>query len=242
MRRSDVITGVAVVVASAMCGCASDDPAPPIGVDGPADAERLIRSGVGIRASGCSLVDQLGSGIAVGDARTIVTAAHTVAGARRLAVETSEGRTITADLVAFDPDRDLAVLRTSAPSGASGDVGLELADVTRGDATVVVWDPDAGVSAAEVDVTRRLAITIEDIYVEREVRRSGLEIAGESVVGDSGAGVVDGDGNVIGSVYAAARDRDLVGFAVDRDEVDSVLAAADAAAAEGRELDRGRCI
>ena len=242
MRRAERIAGVAVAVASALCGCVGDDPDPPVGQVGQVDAERLMRSGVGIRASGCSLVDQLGSGIAVGDARTIVTAAHTVAGARRLAVETSEGRTITADLVAFDPDRDLAVLRTSAPSGASGDVGLELADVTLGDATVVVWDPDAGVSAAEVDVTRRLAITIEDIYVEREVRRSGLEIAGEIVVGDSGAGVVDGDGNVIGIVYAASRDRDLVGFAVDRDEVDSVLAAADAAAAGGTEIERGRCI
>lgn len=238
MRRADGAACIAGAVLT-LCACVGDDPDPHAR---PVDAERLVRAGVGVRASGCSLVDQLGSGITVGDSVTVVTAAHTVAGAREISVETFDGRRIATSLLAFDPERDLAVLRATEPIGPGAGVGLGLADVSLGDASVVVWDRDAGVSAAEVEVSRRLAITIEDIYVEERVRRSGLELVGEIVVGDSGAGVVDRDGNVIGIVYAASRDRDLVGFAVDRNEIDAVLAAAESNEADGAEVDPGRCI
>jgi hypothetical protein len=68
-------------------------------------------------------------------------------------------------------------------------------------------------------ITRRLNITIEDIYVEDEVRRSGLELAGDISVGDSGGAIVDSSGDVVGIIYARSRMRPQTAFATDDDEL-----------------------
>ena len=87
-----------------------------------AAAERLARStvqvrGVGRRSGGA------GSGIVWRADGLVVTNAHVVAGARRLAVELTDGRTLAADVVRIDPRHDLAALRVADVDLVAADVG-----------------------------------------------------------------------------------------------------------------------
>lgn len=185
------------------------------------DATELLRSAVGVRAGGCSLVETIGTGAVVADQGTVVTVAHTLAGADTVVVIDADGTEHAATVTSFDPGADLAAL--SVPTLDAPPLALGTDRV--GPARALRWRPDSGIELLEVDITRRLAITIEDIYLEREVRRSGMELAAEIEVGDSGGPVIDDAGRVVGIVYANSRSRPRVGFATDATEIDAVLAA-----------------
>jgi S1-C subfamily serine protease len=170
-------------------------------------------------AVGCSLVDQLGTGVVLQSAGQIVTVAHTISGAAEITVVGADGTEHVATVSAFDKDSDLAVL--DVPTLAAEP--LTIGAVTTGPGNVLVWSRDGGAEARPVDVVKRLRITIEDIYTEETVKRTGLEIAGAIEIGDSGGPIVTGDGDVIGIVYANSRERDGVGFATDTDEIRNLL-------------------
>ena len=146
---------------------------------------------------------------------------------------TGDGAELDARVVAFDPDSDLAVLAVSDLTAPPLDVG----SVQLGDATLVSWSTDSGIKARPIEVARRLAITIDDIYGSHSAQRSGFEIAGEIVVGDSGGPVVSRHGDVIGIVYARSRTRPSTAFATDADEITELL---DAVANEP--VDNGTCV
>ena len=233
MRRigcAALMLGVAVTA----CAVNGTDGAADRSPEAPTSTIDPAASGVGIVAEGCSLVAQLGSGAVVGEPGRIVTVAHTISGASNITVIDANGAEHAARVSGFDKDADLAVLDVPGLDVAA----LQLASsVTIGQASLITWDSDDGVTAAQVQVTRRLAITIEDIYVEDTVRRSGLEIAGDVEVGDSGGAIVDANGDVVGIVYANSRQRDEVGFATDVVEVTRLLADTGPGT-----VDNGRCI
>ncbi|MDX2378261.1 MAG: serine protease [Acidimicrobiia bacterium] len=199
-----------LLLAVAVAACGGDDGAA---------REQLAGAAVGIVAGGCSLVDTVGSGVVVEREGQIATVAHTIRGADEIAVVDADGRNHAATVVAFDADSDLAVLDAPTLRVAP----LPIGDVELGEGSVLVWDRDAGTSAKQVDVVKRLRISIEDIYVENTVERTGLEVEGSIEIGDSGAAVVSEAGEVIGIVYANSRERDGVGFATDSAELRDVL-------------------
>ena len=149
----------------------------------------------------------------------VVTTAHTVGGATSITVVDVAGNEFPASIIAFDKDADLALL--DAPGLAATPLGIGAANID--DASAVVWSPDEGLRRVPVSITKRLSITIEDIYVEEEVRRSGLELAGDISVGDSGGAVVDDTGEVVGIIYAQSRQRPLTAFATDHAELERLL-------------------
>lgn len=190
------------------------------GGDDRPSADELAASAVGVVASGCALTDQVGSGVVLGAPGQVVTVAHTLRGASGVVVVDAGGTEHAATVVGFDKDSDLAVL--AAPTVAAAP--LPVGDVELGAGHLLAWSRDGGAVAREIDVVKRLTITIEDIYIDEIVERTGLEIAGPVGVGDSGGPVVTTDGEVIGIVYAASRERDAIGFATDAAEVRAVLA------------------
>lgn len=209
MRRLLALT---LVSAAALTACSADgiDTAPP----------DVAASTVGVLAGGCGPTLSAGSGVVLGAPGQVVTVAHTVAGATTIIVVDAAGTEWPARLVGIDTTTDLAVLSVddlTAPALVTGDVRL-------GDATAHRWSRDSGVGAQPVEVTKRLAITIDDIYGEESAQRSGLEIAGDITVGDSGGPVVALDGAVMGIVYARSRSRAGTGFATDSNEIERVLA------------------
>lgn len=214
---------VGVAVAACSSGATPEDA-------GPGSA---VGPGVGIVAEGCSLSAQIGSGVIVGADNSVVTVAHTLSGASRIFVIDDGGAEHRATVRAFDKDADLAVLDAPTLDAEA----LSLADVSLGAGATLTWSRDGGVELADIEVTKRLEITIEDIYRQGEFQRSGLEVAGEIRVGDSGGAVLNSDGAVIGIIYARSRAREGVGFATDSSEIAAVVAARG-----GDVVDNGRCV
>ncbi|MEO0495575.1 MAG: serine protease [Actinomycetota bacterium] len=215
------LTGLAAAIVLVATACGADDPL--------ATLDQVV---VGVEAQGCGLEPAFGTGVAIehGGQVVVVTSAHTVAGAGEVSLRRAAGLSIPAEVVAFDPDRDVAVIAADAIRN-----GRPLATPSAGaDATAVVWSPDVGLESFDTSVTQLLRVTIEDIYVEDVVERRAFEFAGAITAGDSGAPILDEAGDVLGIVYARSRERG-VGFAVSTTEIRPVLAAAsDSPVATGR--------
>lgn len=208
-----------------LAGCGSD--APDVAVP------NATMSTVGVLASGCGPTPSAGSGVVLGARGQVVTVAHTVAGATAISIVDAAGVEWPARLTALDVAADLAVLSVDgldAPALRTGEVRL-------GDATAHSWSRTDGLSEQHVEVTQRLSITIDDIYGEVSVKRSGIEISADVEVGDSGGPVVTPEGAVIGIVYARSRTRGSTAFATDSTEVGRVLATM-----TNDVVDAGRCV
>ncbi|MGA7759627.1 MAG: trypsin-like peptidase domain-containing protein [Ilumatobacteraceae bacterium] len=166
---------------------------------GDSDAAALD-STVRVRADGCGPRTRLGIGTIVEES-LIVTAAHVVAGSERLQVVDREGLVTTADVVAFDPDQDLALLRAGMPVGAVAVVRPD--EPSAGDHGIVAVTDDGGDALELVDatITRTVTVRTTDIYGDGVVLRDGFEIDASIEPGDSGA-MVHFPGGVSGVVWA----------------------------------------
>jgi hypothetical protein len=174
-----------LTLGAAMLGCSDDT-----GFDRDAITGATVR----VRADGCGPRTDLGTGTSIGDG-LVVTAAHVVAGADRVALVDGLGEPTAADVVLFDPALDVAALRPIAdPSpavplrtdpGATGDTGI-----------IALVADDGSVELVEVEVVQRVTILTTDIYRDDDVERPGLRVAVGVERGDSGAMVHLPDGGV----------------------------------------------
>ncbi len=221
----------ALLVGGACSSDGTDEPQEQTG--GVASIDDVLVSGVGVLALGCGSAASAGSGVVLGAPGQVVTVAHTVAGATSIRVVDADGTGYEASVVAFDPDADLAVLDVDGFDTPALTVG----DVRLGDGTLIRWSVDEGVTSRQVEITQRLAITIDDIYGSAPAKRSGFEFSGEVVGGDSGGPIISSDGDVLGIVYARSRSRPDTAFATDGDQITAVLADAGADA-----VDNGTCV
>lgn len=213
-----VVIGIAFLFVVGGCGDASEpDPS--------------TAATVGVLASGCSLVADFGTGVAVAP-NLVATSAHTVAGASGVVVIDQSGTERVAEVVGFDPRQDVAILKVPEPGPYS-----TLGQIAEGEAGVLAtWHPERAFESVGVRVTRLLRVTIEDIYVQGSTERLAFEIEADLTRGDSGGPVFTADGGIAGIVYATSRERDGVGFVLRSDEIGAVLDRVD-----GLSVDNGRC-
>lgn len=167
-----------------------------------------------IRADGCGPRIGLGSGSMV-DERLAVTAAHVVAGSDHIELRDAAGGSTNADVVSFDPDLDLAILRTDDPIGSP----IRVRPEATVDEVGIVALPQRDVDPVEIDlvdlrVLRTVNIRTTDIYLDDPVERPGFEIEATIDPGDSGALVVLPGGGV-GVVWARSNEREGRAWAVD---------------------------
>lgn len=166
----------------------------------------------------------------------VVTNAHVVAGAEQVTVTTG-GRRISAEVVAFDPDRDLAVLSARLPASAAP---LRLGPtLSHGDSAVVAGYPGGGpyrVQAARVrgEVTARGY----DIYGTSGVTRELYALRADVHPGNSGGPLLTPDGAVAGVIFARSLDDEDTAYALTLDELRPVLATAASASVP---VGTGRC-
>jgi S1-C subfamily serine protease len=218
------------------------DPFPRI--DGPEARVAPPKAGIArdreVDAAGASVVKVLGtacglgvegSGWVAGDG-LVVTNAHVVAGqddTRVLLRGNEPGLNATA--VAFDPKNDLAVLRVDGLDATA----LPLARNPRsGTSAAVLGFPHNGpydVRAARLGATR--STVTQDAYGRGPVQRLIVSLRGVVRSGNSGGPMVDGDGRVVATIFAATTSGPRGGYGVPNSVVRRVLAGAREAVSTG---------
>jgi S1-C subfamily serine protease len=181
-------------------------------------AARVTRSTVLVEGQACARIQE-GTGFVAGP-NLLVTNAHVVAGENRTHVVTSDGRRLDTTVVAFDPNRDLAVLR--AP-------GLGLPALAEGDGHVddrgaLFGHPGGGpLRQAPVRIAEQIVARGTDITRTNPTEREVFVLAAVTAPGDSGGPIVDPEGRVIGVMFAYDISRDSTAYALTRTELDAVL-------------------
>ncbi len=209
---------------------APDIPDAPVG--SPVDQEVLdaaAPSAVRLQSEACDQL-QSGSGFFVGE-QLIATNAHVVAGARQVQVTAADGVRSAAEVVAFDPSADLALLRTDLDREA-----LRLAPPELGDQGLVLGFPGGGpFDPSPFEIGDILRARGYDIYDTATVDRELLALAAALAPGDSGSAVLRSDGTGVGVAVAVAPDQPQVAYALDSSELRQLLSApTDAAVSTGR--------
>lgn len=181
-------------------------------------AQAISGSIVKVEGEACGRIQE-GTGWVV-EPGLVVTNAHVVAGESTTVLQRPDGSEAEATLVAFDPERDLAVL-------SSPDLGLPALPVGESDIDqrgAVFGHPGGGDLELSPFVTRqRIRATGTDIYGNPGTERDVLVLASSLEPGDSGSPLVDTTGQVVGVAFAIAPDRDGVAYALSTDELNAVL-------------------
>jgi S1-C subfamily serine protease len=154
----------------------------------------------------------------------VVTNAHVVAGVDHPTVDRHGGRSWRADVAAFDPKQDLAVLRVRGLRGHA----LSVAAPQRDAAVVVLGYPE---NRPLTEAAGRLGSTsptlARDAYGRFPVAREVTPMRVDIRPGNSGGPAVDGDGRVRAVVFARRAGSDG-GFGVPVQFVDALVRAAHA--------------
>ncbi len=194
-------------------------------------ANQVVQSTVKVTGQACSRIQE-GSGFFV-DTDLVVTNAHVVAGEDGSEVTLADGQSFDAEVVAFDPERDLAVLRTDGEAPA-----LALRDGETGDTGGVFGHPGGGgLEVSPFRVAEEITAVGRDIYDSGSTSRDVLVLASELAPGDSGSALVDPQGQVVGVAFAVAPDKPGVAYALAISELRDVLAGD-----LSRERDTGGCL
>jgi S1-C subfamily serine protease len=174
-----------------------------------------------VRAASASVVRVLGTACGLGVEGSgwvaapglVVTNAHVVAGETDTTVTPAgSDASLDATAVHYDPTNDLALLRVSGLDDAS----LSFASAVRsGTPGAVLGYPENGpltVTPARVGATG--PVITQDSYGRGPVTRQLTALRGEVRSGNSGGPLVDGDGRVMGTVFAATTQGKAGGYAV----------------------------
>jgi S1-C subfamily serine protease len=142
----------------------------------------------------------------------VVTNAHVIAGETNPQVEV-DGALFPATPVFFDPQLDLALLRTSAPMGRP--LAIDPNDADRGAQGAIVGYPENGpLTVTPASVAARLDATTRNIYDEGVITKEVYEIDGVVEPGNSGSPLVIGTGQVIGVIFSRSTTNSDVGYAL----------------------------
>jgi S1-C subfamily serine protease len=201
-----------------------------------AAATRVTRSTVLVEGQACDQIQE-GTGFAVGP-NLVVTNAHVVAGEDDTRITTSDGRRLSTTPIAFDPNRDLAVLRVPG-------LGLRALELGQGQVDehgALFGHPGGGpLRQAPVRVAEQIVARGTDITRSHPTEREVFVLAAVTAPGDSGGPIVDTDGRVIGVMFAYDISRETTAYALTRTELDAVLAPVVAGSAT-TEVDTGGCL
>ena len=150
------------------------DPGPPPQGALPADVnDRVRQSIVLVEGHACGQIQE-GSGFVYPTPGLVITNAHVVAGEDQTVVEDQDGNTHDAVVVAFDPVRDLAILRVDGLDAPP----LELGSADPGDFGAVYGHPRGGpLRAAPTRVGPRITAAGTDIYRTSPSNRDVLVVA-----------------------------------------------------------------
>jgi len=182
---------------------------------------RVIASTVKVEGQACRKIQE-GSGWVAGP-QLVVTNAHVVAGESDTKVEDADGEEHDAIVVAFDPNRDLAVLRVPSLERTP----LPVTEGAEGTTGAVYGHPGGGpLEVSPAAVSDRVTALGRDIYDANRTRRDVFIMAAQLRPGDSGGAFVNQAGEVVGVAFAIAPDDPNTAYALTDKEVRPMLEAA----------------
>jgi S1-C subfamily serine protease len=157
-----------------------------------------------------------GSGFVYAPGR-MLTNAHVVAGTDRVMVETSP-RPIVAQVVLYDPSRDVAVL--NVPGLKASPLPFATTTAQTGDNAIILGYPeDRSFTPVAARIRDEEKITGPDIYGGGPVTRQIYAIRGTVISGNSGGPLISPAGSVLGIVFATALDSSDTGFVLTDAEI-----------------------
>jgi S1-C subfamily serine protease len=183
-----------------VAGPLADVPPPTDAIARDPEVAAAGRSVVRILGTACGL-GVSGSGWVVAPG-VVVTNAHVVAGQEDTTVQLQgDGAALDAVAIAFEPRDDVAVLRVDGLDAPA----LEMARVERAGAEGAILgfplDGPYDVRAARIGPTR--TVMSQDAYGEGPVQRRMTALRGLVRPGNSGGPLVNGEGEVVGTIFAA---------------------------------------
>jgi S1-C subfamily serine protease len=151
-------------------------------------------------------------------AQRVMTNAHVVAGVRRPLVQVGgRGAQLRAQVVVFDPGRDVAVLYV--PGLDARALGFDYSGKRR-DAAIVAGFPRNGPFRADAARIRdELDARGPDIYDTGQVVREVFSLYATVEPGNSGGPLLSPTGNVYGVIFAKSLEDAVTGYALTADEV-----------------------
>ena len=192
------------------------------------------RSVVRILGTACGLGVQ-GSGWVGGDG-IVVTNAHVVAGEDDTTVQLrGQGARYSARAIWFDPRNDVAILRVEGIRGTPA-LGLDVNAPVGSSAAVLGFPGNGPYHVAPARLGATSTVVTDEAYGRGPVRRLITSLRGLVRSGNSGGPVVNADGRVVATVFAASvGGRRHAGFGVPDSVVRRALRSA------GRPVDTGPC-
>ncbi len=164
------------------------------------DLDDAAGRAVAVATAACGAADPAeGSGIAIGPDR-VLTAAHVVASGGTIEL-TAGGAAVAATLLAYDPARDLALVRPVdpldhiPPRPVSGSLAVD-------DTGTIVGASRSGDLPATVELVT--IIEMDDVRSTTRSQRRGYRVDAATGPGDSGSGLYDEAGRLVGLVFAVS--------------------------------------
>lgn len=165
---------------------------------------------VKIEGRGCGGIVE-GSGFVAADG-VVVTNAHVVAGVANPKVIDANGEH-DARAIWFDPDLDMAVLRTDGLAGEPLKIDTAVAD--QGTPGAALGYPGGGgFKVSPATILDQFTAVGRDIYGSGTTRRSVYEVKADIIPGNSGGPLIDSQGEVIGLVFAQSTSYKQIGYTI----------------------------
>lgn len=139
-----------------------------------------------------------GSGVIISKNGYILTNNHVVEGAKKIDVVTSDGQKYDANLVGTDPNSDIAVLKVNADNLVPATIGNS-SKLAIGDTAIVIGNP-LGTLGGSV-TSGIISSTSREMIVNNQYMNL-IQTNAEINSGNSGGGLFDGNGNLVGIVNA----------------------------------------
>jgi len=182
----------------------------------------VAASTVKVEGQACDRIYE-GSGFAVAG-NLVVTNAHVVAGEGPgdTQVLLPNGSTLSATVVMFDPNRDLALLRVRN----LGESPLTISVAQVGETGAVFGHPEGqdALAVTPARVSQEETAVGRDLYDSHTTRRDVLVLASALAHGDSGGALVDSHGDVIGVAFAISANQQGTSYALATSELKAALA------------------
>ena len=171
--------------------------------------------------SGSSTSKSAGSGVIITTDGYIVTNNHVVDGADKITVKTADEKSYTAKLVGVDSETDIAVIKIEAKGLKSASFGKS-STLEVGDEIVAIGNPLGELSGT---VTNGIVSALSrEVTIENETMNL-IQTNASINAGNSGGGLFDKNGLLVGVVNAKAAGNNVegIGFAIPIDTAKNVI-------------------